>query len=173
MQQQPGQTNLWTEEHKKQLEIGKQNSEKYKNMRTNEYRKKLSIAGKKKIFTLEHRKNLRLAAIRNIEKRAGQISPNYNPNSISIIEQKADELGITDLQHAENGGEFHIKELGYWVDGYSSEKNIVIEVDEEYHFDVNGKLKQKDIQRQVEIIKELNCKFIRVNIETKEIMEVN
>ncbi len=41
------------------------------------------------------------------------MQPNYNPSSIPIIEAKAEELGITDLQHAENGGEFHIKELGY------------------------------------------------------------
>jgi len=83
-------------------------------------------------------------------------SPMYNPNSISIIEQKAKELGITDLQHAENSGEFHIKELGYWVDGYSKEKNVVIEYYEKFH----NRTKERDLQRQKEITKFLNCEFI-------------
>ena len=64
--------------------------------------------------------------------------------------------------HAENGGEYHIKELGYWVDGYSPTKNIVIEYDEEYHFTKNGRYRKKDIQRQLEIEKFLNCIFIRI-----------
>ena len=105
---------------------------------------------------------MRISAIGNIENRAGQVYPAYNLNSIPIIEAKAKELGITDIQHAENGGEFHIKELGYWVDGYSKEKNIVIEYDEKHHFNVNGTLKEKDIRRQLEIEKFLNCEFVRV-----------
>lgn len=107
-------------------------------------------------------RKMRISAIGNIENRAGQVYPAYNLNSIPIIEAKAKELGITDIQHAENGGEFHIKELGYWVDGYSKEKNIVIEYDEKHHFNVNGTLKEKDIRRQLEIEKFLNCEFVRV-----------
>ena len=93
--------------------------------------------------------------------------PNYNKDSIKIIESKAIELGITDLQHAENGGEFHIKELGYWVDGYSKEKNIVFEYDERHHFDIYGKLKEKDQIRQKKIEEYLNCTFIRVKEDGK------
>jgi len=88
----------------------------------------------------------------------------YNKNSISILEAKAKELGITDIQHAENGGEFQI--CGYFVDGYSKETNTVFEYDEKYHFR-NGKLKDKNIQRQYIIMNELNCKFIRINYENK------
>lgn len=88
--------------------------------------------------------------------------PTYNKSSIPIIEVLAIELGITDLQHAENGGEFYIKELGYWVDGYSVEKNIVIEYDEKHHFDKNGELYEKDKQRQLEIEEYLGCTFIRI-----------
>jgi len=89
-----------------------------------------------------------------------QMMPNYNPSSIPIIEEKARELGITDLQHAENGGEFYIKELGYWVDGYSAKKNIVLEYDEKYHNKPSQKLKDKI--REKEIKDYLNCKFIRI-----------
>ena len=90
------------------------------------------------------------------------LQPNYNISSIAILEAKAIELGITDLMHAENGGEFHIKELGYWVDGYSPSKNIVFEYDEKGHFDQNGLLKKRDQIRQREIENYLNCIFIRI-----------
>ena len=64
------------------------------------------------------------------------------------IFQKAKELGITDLQHAQNGGEHYVKELGYWLDGYSPEKNIVIE----YYEDRHRRQVEKDNQRQKEIM---------------------
>jgi hypothetical protein len=105
---------------------------------------------------------MRKSAIKRVENMIGQISPNYNLKSIILIEQKAQTLGITDLQHAENGGEFYIKELGYWVDGYSLEKNIVIEVDEKYH--QSKRQQNKDKLRQKEIIEFLRCKFIRLKI---------
>jgi len=50
---------------------------------------------------------------------------------------------------------------GYFCDGYCKELNIVFEVDEEYHF-VNNQLSEKDLRRQDNIIKTLNCKFIRI-----------
>lgn len=84
--------------------------------------------------------------------------PGYNVNSIPIIEAKAEELGITDLLHAENGGEFHIKELGYWVDGYSKEKNIVIEYYEPFH----DRQIDRDARRKQEIIDLLGCEFIEI-----------
>jgi hypothetical protein len=70
------------------------------------------------------------------------------------------ESGIN-IQHAENGGEFHIKELGYWVDGYDKENNTVYEWDEKSHY-INGELREKDLIRQKEIKAFLNCKFIRI-----------
>lgn len=102
---------------------------------------------------------MRISAIKRISKaefNGGQVFPNYNSDSIPILEQKAKELEISDLQHAENGGEFYIEELGYWVDGYSKEKNIVIEYYEPFH----KHQKEKDLIRKKEITKHLNCKFI-------------
>jgi len=117
--------------------------------------------GKK--HSIEAKKKMRLSHIERISNRNANVYPNYNPNSIPILEQTASELGITDLQHAENGGEFYITELGYWVDGYSEEKNIVLEYDEPHHFNSDGTLKQRDIERQQEIEEYLNCKFIRIS----------
>jgi len=106
----------------------------------------------------ETRKKMRNSHIKRLEAMHGNVYPNYNPSSIPIIEAKAKELGITDLQHAENGGEYYIKELGYWVDGYSADKNIVIEYDEPHH----KRQVDKDMNRQVEITEHLNCRFIRI-----------
>ncbi len=61
-----------------------------------------------------------------------------------------------------NGGEYYIKELGYWVGGYDKEKNIVLEIDEKHHFYLYGNRKEKDTRRQKEIENYLNCQFIRI-----------
>ena len=63
------------------------------------------------------------------------------------------------LIHAENGGEFFIKELGYWVDAYDIDKNIVVEFNEKHH----KYQKNKDENRRNEIIDFLKCKFIILN----------
>ena len=120
---------------------------------------------KGKTHSVESLRKMRVAAIERIsiaKFNGNQMMPNYNPSSISILEEIAKEMGITDLQHAENGGEFFIKELGYFVDGYSKEKNIILEYDEQHHFNPDGSLKESDIIRQKEIEEYLKCEFIRI-----------
>jgi hypothetical protein len=115
--------------------------------------------------SVETKRKRRTSAIKRLQRSiidGKMLQPNYNVSSITILEAKATELGITDLMHAENGGEFHIKELGYWVDGYSPAKNIVFEFDEKGHFDKNGLLKNRDQIRQKEIEEYLKCSFIRI-----------
>ena len=112
----------------------------------------------------------RIAYLTKIINGGGQISPNYNINACKIIDEYGKENGYN-FQHAMNGGEFYIKELGYWVDGYDKDKNTVFEYDEKHHFDINGNLKPKDINRQANIINYLNCKFIRYNKITNEVKE--
>lgn len=85
--------------------------------------------------------------------------PNFNIQACSIIEEYGKMNGYN-FQHALNGGEFHIKELGYWVDGYDINKNVVIEYYERYH--LTPKWKEKDKKRMENIIKTLKCKFIIV-----------
>ena len=126
-------------------------------------KKQLAVGENNPMFGKEHseitKKKMRCSYTEYMKQKyenEGQFYPNYNVNSIPIIEQKAKELGITDLQHAENGGEYYIKELGYFVDGYSKEKNIVIEYHEKKHkYQI-----EKDLKRQQEIEKVLNCKFV-------------
>ena len=124
-----------------------------------EHKQKLSESGKRRVFPIEHKKNIRLARIANIEKKYGRAVPNYNPEACRIIEKYGQQHGFN-FQHAENGGEFHIKELGFWIDGYDVEKNVVIEIDESHHM----RQKEKDKQRQQEITEHLGCDFIRIQI---------
>lgn len=102
--------------------------------------------------------------IERIIKLTGSYHPNYNKDSIPIIEQYGKENGYN-FQHAENGGEFHIRDLGYWVDAYDKEKNVVLEIDEEHHFKEDGTYIERDLIRQTQIINNLGCKFIRIKYE--------
>ena len=98
-------------------------------------------------------------------KKAGDITPNYNPRACKTFEQ----LNLKNkwnLQHEENGGEYCIKELGYWPDAIDFKNKIIIEYDEKRHFNKNGKLRKKDIIRQKEIQNHYpDFKFLRIKQE--------
>lgn len=128
-------------------------------------KKSIAVTGEKnpnygKHHSEETKHKIRLKRIASIKERYRQIIPNYNPKGCRIFDNLMIENNIF-IQHAENGGEYYIKELGYWLDGYDTENNVVYEFDEGYHF-LAGKLKEKDIIRQRKIEKFLNCSFIRI-----------
>lgn len=106
---------------------------------------------------------MRLSAIKRVEGQIGQLAPAYNINSIEIIEKFGKDNGFN-FRHAENGGEFRIPGLGYWVDAYDSEKNVVLEIDERHHYDKFGNLTERDIRRQQEITSALGCQFYRIKL---------
>jgi hypothetical protein len=111
------------------------------------------------------KKELRKRTIKRIEQNklnGNQLYPNFNIKACDIF-NKISEQNDIHIQHAMNGGEFYIKELGYWLDGYDKENNVVYEFDEKYHD--NQKQKQKDMLRQQDIINHLKCKFIRIKDE--------
>ena len=104
----------------------------------------------------------RLRRIKEIERdkfNGNQIVPSYNSKACKLFDKMMKENNIH-IQHAMNGGEYYIKELGYWVDGYDKENNIVYEFDEKYHN--SEKQKNKDLIRQNEIINYIDCIFIRI-----------
>ncbi|MCX6780107.1 MAG: NUMOD3 domain-containing DNA-binding protein [Candidatus Magasanikbacteria bacterium] len=147
---QSGSNNFW---------YGKKHSE--------ESKIKIGNAHRGKIMSSESKRKMRVSAINRISQQkfnGGQIRPSFNPKSCKIIDEYGKQNGYK-FQHAMNGGEFFIKELGYWVDGYDKEKNVVFEYDEEHH---NWK-KQKDDFRMNEIKNHLKCKFIRLNEKTGKI----
>jgi hypothetical protein len=100
---------------------------------------------------------IRTKRLERLKTQLGQLIPAYNSNGCKAIDEYGKTHGYN-FQHAENGGEYHIKELGYWVDGYDKSQNVVIEYDEKWH----KRRIHKDAERQKEITEYLNCSFIRI-----------
>ena len=125
-----------------------------------EHRKSISKARKGIKFSEEHKRKMRLAAIKRIEQNkldGNQFYPRFNSNACKLIEEYGKANGYN-FQHAESGGEYFIEELGYWVDGYDKTRNVVIEYYEKAHKNnIN-----KDERRKQEIINFLNCEFIEI-----------
>ena len=92
--------------------------------------------------------------------RLNKITPNFNQNACVYFDNLSNERDWK-LQQALNGGE--VKCIGYSLDAYDKEKNIVVEYDEPHHYQ-KGKLKKKDIKRQRNIIEYLKCKFFRYKV---------
>jgi hypothetical protein len=108
----------------------------------------------------EHIRKIRLGCIESYKKKlkfSSELSPKHNPLACKIIDEYGRKNGYN-FQHALNGGEYHIKELGYWLDGYDESKNSVIEYFEKHHN--RTKMKIKDNRRMKEIIDFLKCTFI-------------
>jgi len=125
-------------------------------------RNKISESESGKIVSEESKQKIRASARKRILDHLGICFPNYNPIACQYFNQLMEQTR-THIQHAENGGEFYIKDLGYWVDGYDKENNIFYEYDEPRHFNSDGTLKEKDIKRQKEIEKYYpEYKFIRI-----------
>jgi len=127
---------------------------------------KISMRGKGNPFygrkhTEETKRKIRLSSIKVLQERfGGGICPRFNPLACTRIDEYGKQHGYN-FQHALNGGEHHIKELGYWVDGYDKEKNAVIEYYEKSHR--RTKERARDEQRTKEIIDLLGCKFVIIN----------
>lgn len=130
------------------------NSIKY-NKSCNSCTQRIFSTGRKQ--SAETRRKKRLATITYIKNKKGQISPAYNTKACNLFENINKQLNLNGM-HAENGGEFHIKELGYWVDYYEPKLNLVIEYYEKHHNRYN--FLEKDKIREREIIESLNCKLL-------------
>lgn len=117
------------------------------------------------------KRKLRNITINQI-KKLGPVRCNYSKKGCKLM----NELNIQNnwnLQHAENGGEFYVD--GYWLDGYDKNLNIAFEYDEPKHYlDVlNNIQSDKDIERQTNIIKALNCEFWRYNEYLNKLYKVS
>lgn len=108
---------------------------------------------------------------KEISEKYSKAFPNFNPLACQFIDAYGKQNGYN-FQHALNGGEYHIKELGYWVDGYDKEKNAVFEYNESSHYNKFGNLKEKDVRRLCEIKTHLNCELIIYNDIIKEITAI-
>lgn len=155
----------------------KMNQDKKGKPRSQEIKKKISNSNKGKNHGVkgrklsdEHKRKIshteRLTVLKKLEERlknGEQLIPNWNPRACDYFE-KFDLENNTQGQHARNGGEHHIKELGYWVDYINHDLKLIMEYDEDYHFTKTQI--EKDIRRQREI-EELysDYKFVRIQAE--------
>jgi hypothetical protein len=114
------------------------------------------------------KKKQRIARINAIEERYGQVFPAYNIRACRFFEQFDRDFN-TKGQHGTSSGEYYIKELGYWLDYINFGLNLIIEWDEEVHYDVDGNLEMRDVQRQKEIQEHFpDFRFVRIREKFQE-----
>ena len=130
-------------------------------LKDEKFRKIFDIINIGRTHSTETRRKLRIKHINRIKSLGINVYPNWNPKACDYFE-KFDLENNTQGQHARNGGEFHIKELGYWVDYINHDLKLIMEYDEKYH----DKQKEKDLKRQEEIESFFSeYKFIRIKDE--------
>ena len=165
------------------IKVSKGKTGKKRKPFTKEHRENISkgLTGKKKpVFTEEHCENIsnglkkyykttvqvvsektkqkiREGTIKRITNQKGQCYPRYNEKACKLFDQINKEFGLN-LRHAENGGEIRI--IGYFVDAFDLENQLIIEYDEKHHSKPSRKL--KDEIRQSRLIKKIGFTFIRL-----------
>jgi hypothetical protein len=110
------------------------------------------------------------AKMRQTYIKNGNVYPNYNRTACLYFEWLNKWNGWKG-QYALNPEEKYVEELGYWVDYYEPKHNIVIEWDEKKHFNTDGSLKEKDVNRMKRIKTLLGCRFFRYNERTGKLKE--
>ena len=150
---------------------------------TEESRQKMSISHKERLQKYNHwvgRKHTEEACRKMSAHWARMVinnkwAPSYNSLACKVIDAYGEVFGYN-FQHALNGGEYFIEQLGYWVDGYDVDKNTVIEYYERGHIYTED----KDKLRIARIKEELGCEVIILKewVETdfkliNEILKVN
>ncbi len=118
-----------------------------------------------KEHSLKSRKQMRISRIEVLNRQymeGGQVRPTYNSQACKFFELFDKDFNTKDL-YATNGGEYYIKELGYFPDYVNFDLMLIIEWDEERHYGANGNLKERDVLRQKEIQEYFpDFRFVRI-----------
>ena len=146
---------------KKDAKLRKYSDEQRQKMRDVYYRNNLQYINVGRKHSDETKRNSRLRTIERLKSITGHYHPPYNKTACAYFDKLMKESDIH-IQHALNGGEYFVSELGYWLDGYDIINNVAYEFDELRHHYDNGELLDKDKRRQREIEEHLNCRFIRI-----------
>lgn len=132
----------------------------------------VNVGDKNAMKRPEVRLKMRKSLMEKLKHQYGGTHPFYNKDACKYFDELNSKNGWN-LQHAENGGEHYLKDLGYWPDAYDKNRNIIVEYDERRHYKMSGELRDKDIRRMNEIINHLNCDFYRYNEFNKELVKIN
>ena len=140
----------------------------YGKSRSDEVRKKLSLANTGKTHSEETRHKIGLAQLgrkRTPETRRkqrisalaykelyGNVCPRIGKNEKALLDKQERLDGVPILRQC------HLHTLGYYVDGYCVETNTIYDVYEKRHLE--PKVMRRDIIRQQEIQSLLGCKFV-------------
>jgi len=116
----------------------------------------------------ETKRKMRISAITYRKSINPGWHPNYNKKACEYF-RNFDKENKTNGQHAENGGEHYVKELGYYLDYINFDKKLIIEFNERRHY-ANGKLKEYDRIREKEI-KNYFKDFNFMHIHEKEALQ--
>jgi len=122
---------------------------------TKETRNKLRESHLGKNQTEKTKLKLRKLAINRIEKQKTNglpITPCIGKHETEILDVLEETIGYTIFRQ--------YKVNGYFLDGYCPNYNLAIEIDEKHH----NNQKEKDLIRENNIKKELNCEFVRLDI---------
>jgi hypothetical protein len=98
----------------------------------------------------ETKRKMRISAI-NYLQETNKITPRYNKDACKFFEYINSIFNLKG-QHAENGGEHYIKDLGYWLDYIDFKNKLIIENNEKKHYDLGRrnektKLKERELKR--------------------------
>lgn len=99
-------------------------------------------------------KKIRIDALERVIKHG---FTNIGKNEVKLLDEQEK------LNNCKIERQYPIRKLGYTVDGYDKENNIVYEVYEGRHY--NEKQIPKDLKRQQEIEEYLKCKFVIIKDE--------
>lgn len=148
---------------------GRPTSKKQKDVLT-----KLFLSSRNPMNNPESVKKLRISALKRIEKNYGIATPSYNLSACEYF-KSFDEQNNTKGRYAVYGdGEYLIEDLGYFPDYINFDLKLIIEWDEEHHFDENGNLNLKDVQRQQEIQKHFpDFEFRRIREKDLNTLKTN
>jgi very-short-patch-repair endonuclease len=118
---------------------------------------------------ISKKKQQRLLII-DMLKNNNNIGMSYNKGSCMFFKDFEEKYNLPKGRFAMFGsGEFLIKELGYLLDYFNEDLKLIIEWDENHHFDIKGNLKEKDILREREI-RNLFTNYIFIRIKEKDFL---
>lgn len=136
--------------------------------------RKISQSLKGRTFSKEWTDRISKAHRKRLSKRLrGQNRcPRYNLTACKVFDEINEGLGLSG-RHGTNGGEFFVNGLGYWLDFYDKEVNVVIEYHERHH--KRKKIQKRDERREREVKKVLGCRYfvIREDENWREIVNAN